>query len=122
MWAITSEMLFLGVAVVAFSGGCRSARPRAADTDWAPGMASKTTYDMNQQRTAGETPPAASQWTCPMHPNVKQAGPGKCPICGMDLVRSDASSAGGQGSSSSHSHSSGDGHSHGSGGGCSHCG
>jgi Cu(I)/Ag(I) efflux system membrane fusion protein len=25
-------------------------------------------------------------YTCPMHPSVKQAGPGKCPICGMNLV------------------------------------
>jgi len=25
-------------------------------------------------------------WTCPMHPNVVQQEPGKCPICGMDLV------------------------------------
>ncbi|MBI4040359.1 MAG: efflux RND transporter periplasmic adaptor subunit [Deltaproteobacteria bacterium] len=26
-------------------------------------------------------------WTCPMHPQIKKDGPGKCPICGMDLVR-----------------------------------
>jgi Cu(I)/Ag(I) efflux system membrane fusion protein len=25
-------------------------------------------------------------YTCSMHPSVKQAAPGKCPICGMDLV------------------------------------
>ena len=25
-------------------------------------------------------------YTCPMHKNVRQAGPGKCPECGMDLV------------------------------------
>jgi Cu(I)/Ag(I) efflux system membrane fusion protein len=24
-------------------------------------------------------------YTCPMHPSVKQPGPGACPICGMDL-------------------------------------
>jgi Cu(I)/Ag(I) efflux system membrane fusion protein len=29
---------------------------------------------------------AASVYSCPMHPSVKQAGPGKCPLCGMDLV------------------------------------
>jgi Cu(I)/Ag(I) efflux system membrane fusion protein/cobalt-zinc-cadmium efflux system membrane fusion protein len=27
-----------------------------------------------------------SYWTCPMHPEVVQDGPGDCPICGMDLV------------------------------------
>ena len=25
-------------------------------------------------------------WTCSMHPQIKQDKPGKCPICGMDLV------------------------------------
>ncbi|MBN2495590.1 MAG: efflux RND transporter periplasmic adaptor subunit [Deltaproteobacteria bacterium] len=25
-------------------------------------------------------------WTCPMHPQIVQAEPGTCPICGMDLV------------------------------------
>ncbi len=31
--------------------------------------------------------PAASQtiYTCPMHPEIEQVGPGDCPICGMDL-------------------------------------
>ncbi len=26
-----------------------------------------------------------TEYTCPMHPAVKQIGPGSCPICGMDL-------------------------------------
>lgn len=25
-------------------------------------------------------------WTCSMHPSVRQSGPGRCPICSMDLV------------------------------------
>ena len=29
--------------------------------------------------------PAGSVYTCPMHPEVKQTGPGACPICGMAL-------------------------------------
>jgi Cu+-exporting ATPase len=29
--------------------------------------------------------PAASEYTCPMHPEVRQIGPGSCPICGMAL-------------------------------------
>ena len=37
-----------------------------------------------------ETPPArdvpeGAIWICPMHPEVRQAGPGSCPICGMAL-------------------------------------
>src|ERR1700735_4832621 len=34
-------------------------------------------------------PPATADvdyWTCTMHPSVHAEGPGKCPICGMDLV------------------------------------
>jgi membrane fusion protein, copper/silver efflux system len=26
------------------------------------------------------------EWTCSMHPQVRQPGPGSCPICGMDLI------------------------------------
>ncbi|MDO8534761.1 MAG: YHS domain-containing protein, partial [Xanthobacteraceae bacterium] len=29
--------------------------------------------------------PAGTIYTCPMHPEIKQAGPGACPICGMAL-------------------------------------
>lgn len=29
---------------------------------------------------------AATMYTCPMHPQILQEGPGSCPICGMDLV------------------------------------
>jgi len=29
---------------------------------------------------------AVDHYTCSMHPSVRQAGPGKCPICGMNLV------------------------------------
>jgi len=25
-------------------------------------------------------------WTCAMHPQIRKPGPGKCPICGMDLI------------------------------------
>lgn len=31
--------------------------------------------------------PADQRYTCPMHPEVRQASPGSCPKCGMTLVR-----------------------------------
>jgi membrane fusion protein, copper/silver efflux system len=35
-------------------------------------------------------------WTCSMHPQIRQDGPGDCPICGMDLIPvSDSRSADG---------------------------
>jgi hypothetical protein len=39
--------------------------------------------------SSASTSPASSSnatYTCPMHPEVKQKGPGKCPKCGMALV------------------------------------
>ncbi|MEO5807014.1 heavy metal translocating P-type ATPase [Devosia sp.] len=30
-------------------------------------------------------PPAGTIYTCPMHPEIRQEGPGSCPICGMAL-------------------------------------
>ncbi len=29
---------------------------------------------------------AATEYTCSMHPQIRQQGPGKCPLCGMDLI------------------------------------
>src|SRR5579864_4978878 len=29
--------------------------------------------------------PAGTIYTCPMHPEIRQVGPGSCPICGMAL-------------------------------------
>ncbi len=31
--------------------------------------------------------PEAGVYSCPMHPEVKQASPGSCPKCGMQLVK-----------------------------------
>jgi Cu(I)/Ag(I) efflux system membrane fusion protein len=39
------------------------------------------------QKTEPPKPAApAAVYTCPMHPEVRSPTPGKCPICGMDLV------------------------------------
>ena len=31
--------------------------------------------------------PSAGEYSCPMHPDVKSDKPGKCPKCGMNLVK-----------------------------------
>ena len=36
-------------------------------------------------QTAAEPVPAGTIYTCPMHPQIRQVGPGNCPICGMTL-------------------------------------
>jgi len=35
---------------------------------------------------SSDTAARADIYTCPMHPSVRQEGPGKCPICGMTLT------------------------------------
>src|SRR6202167_5981780 len=32
-----------------------------------------------------DSPKAGVNYTCPMHPQIRQMGPGNCPICGMTL-------------------------------------
>ena len=50
-----------------------------------------TGLSCKQGKNAPPAQPAASQpavvYTCPMHSQINEAKPGKCPICGMDLVQ-----------------------------------
>ena len=60
----------------------------------------KAKFEQNPRRyTEGAAAPkpagaAGTIYTCPMHPEVRQVGPGSCPICGMalepDVVSADA--------------------------------
>ena len=51
----------------------------------------KQKFESDPGRYLGETPVAAEPmpegtiFTCPMHPEIRQEGPGSCPICGMAL-------------------------------------
>ncbi len=49
----------------------------------------KDKFDNEPARYAGAQAPTASGdervYTCPMHPQIRQTGPGSCPICGMAL-------------------------------------
>ena len=55
------------------SAGCRSKF-----------IADPARYLSDAPRAESEATPGAI-WTCPMHPEVRQEGPGTCPICGMAL-------------------------------------
>jgi heavy metal-binding protein len=48
----------------------------------APNTAVPASSEPSTSAPAGVT----SQWTCPMHPEIVRPEPGKCPICGMQLV------------------------------------
>ena len=45
----------------------------------------KDSEDEHSQPKRLEQAPAGTMYTCPMHPEVRQVGPGSCPICGMAL-------------------------------------
>ncbi len=49
----------------------------------------RTAHAHRREAGAIETPqtpvPAGTIYTCPMHPEIRQPGPGHCPICGMAL-------------------------------------
>ncbi len=44
----------------------------------------------SEQRAPAPPPKPGVIYTCPMHPEVRQVGPGSCPICGMALEPEDA--------------------------------
>jgi P-type Cu+ transporter len=60
------------------SGGCRT--KFAADP---------AKYLDKKAAAAAEAPPGTI-YTCPMHPQIRQVGPGTCPICGMALEPAEA--------------------------------
>lgn len=40
---------------------------------------------LSPEQRAAEPVPEGTIYTCPMHPEIRQIGPGSCPICGMAL-------------------------------------
>jgi len=50
--------------------------------------------DHHMDPSPGEPSPPADVYSCRMHPQVKERQPGKCPICGMTLVKQPARQGG----------------------------
>ena len=54
-------------------------------------VANPAKYQVARPDSHAPTPPATERtvdgaiYTCPMHPQIRQVGPGNCPICGMTL-------------------------------------
>lgn len=75
-------LIALVVAAITFRNGLTAwlsgsrAAPRADESGSAGGDLHEPAAD------GGET----DHYTCSMHPSVHQSGPGKCPICGMELI------------------------------------
>jgi P-type Cu+ transporter len=67
-----------GVTLYFCSQGC-AAKFRAAPEKYSPVKPVETS-----SHPAGKTEPQG-EYTCPMHPEIRQMGPGSCPKCGMAL-------------------------------------
>lgn len=59
-----------------------------------PGVATASEVMSSPQHASG----AGAAFTCPMHPEVRATAPGKCPKCGMALVRATDANATARGS------------------------
>jgi len=42
--------------------------------------------EVNGEDPSPQTDSEVQEWTCSMHPQIRMPEPGKCPICGMDLI------------------------------------
>jgi Heavy metal binding domain len=83
------SLRILLVASVTLASACTSKRPEHTDVAEHAATTSKAATTApadhaNHGAAAGH--PAAAGYTCPMHPEVHAAHPGRCPTCGMDLV------------------------------------
>ena len=73
------------------------ANPNAPEPAFSPrsDLLQSNMSEITEQPTTTLTPPTKlpvptpSGYTCPMHPDVVQSGPGICPLCGMKLVPKD---------------------------------
>jgi hypothetical protein len=74
--------LLLSTAILLFAliTACQQSKDNAKETD-------------NTEEKAGEET-AAVEYTCSMHPEVITKEPGKCPKCGMDLVKKESKEEG----------------------------
>jgi P-type Cu+ transporter len=66
------------------SAGCKTKFEGDPATYLAKARAREAAQPAPAKAKAPEAPPGAI-YTCPMHPEIRQVGPGNCPICGMAL-------------------------------------
>jgi Cu(I)/Ag(I) efflux system membrane fusion protein len=71
------RILLIVVLIAAFAGG-----------GW---WLAQTMTPHTHQLVKQTTPEGEVYYTCPMHPHVRQPEPGNCPICGMKLLKKEAS-------------------------------
>ena len=107
--SIDRRKYLLGLSTVLLATACVSTRlepgtdhPANAKAETAPPLARDNILASAPATQAPSTAPAAhahdhaapmaDTYTCPMHPQVVKNAPGKCPICGMNLVKKESAS------------------------------
>ncbi|MCE9582745.1 MAG: hypothetical protein K8T20_09650 [Planctomycetes bacterium] len=83
-------------ALLALSAGCASEQKSSKPEPW-DATQQETHYAPPPDRlnspmepsSPGTDPSEVTDWTCPMHPEIHESKPGKCPKCGMQLQPAD---------------------------------
>ncbi len=88
--ALIGALVFRRSLVAWFSGGPLAGAEGSGATARAGGAVDASPAAAPSRAEDASADPAAQgeidHYTCSMHPSVRSAGPGKCPICGMKLV------------------------------------
>lgn len=81
------RLILASLLLMAACGGSTNPAREAVDASKAAEPATPATPTAPTPATDATPPTAATQiYTCPMHPEVQQQGPGTCPKCNMALV------------------------------------
>lgn len=69
------------------SGHCKAKFEASPEAYLAPhsDQPDRTEHYLVDHEAATAATGEATEWTCPMHPEIRRSGPGSCPICGMAL-------------------------------------
>ena len=83
--SINRRSCLLGLGTALFATACVS-------TGLEPGTDHSASAKAEPAHEHHHAVPMADVYTCPMHSQVVKDAPGKCPICGMNLVKKEGPS------------------------------
>ena len=83
------KILFLGLVFTSLAAATTSCSDKKSSTETTTTTSATATTDSTTATPGGNPGPgiATETYTCTMHPEVITNEPGKCPKCGMDLVK-----------------------------------